>query len=520
MITLSIIFATATIALGLARWWRLPTVPVLILSGVVLAVSGIQGDNEQLQQMLLLGLTFLVFFAGTELNPRRLGAQRRAAIQVGVIQFILLGGIGLGVALLIGFDLVSGFYIALALAASSTLVVVRLLQQRAQLFEPLGRLVLGVLLVQDVLVIFFISLLSNLAEGGWGIAIGLAEVAGLMLLSWILIRWLTPYLLLKLSFDEENLLLVVLAILFAFVGLSQIMAVPLVVGAFLAGVSLSAFPVNGLIRAQLLSLSHFFLAVFFVALGASLRMPMGSELILAGILIVLVVGLTPPLVTLIAEKAGLSARAAIESGLLLAQTSEFSIIVALAGLQQNHIGDGILSVIALVTVATMILTPFIATNKIVWRLMKLHPSRWQNRPVSPPSGHVLLIGCGETGRILLEHLIGSGERILVVDDDPAIVNQLRARGIDAIRGDGADYRLLNASGARTARIVISTMRRLKDHESVLKFTKSGRVVARVFEEAEAERIRRRGGIPVLYSHAAAGEFLRWFGQEFAARTTS
>lgn len=517
MISMTVILAAAALALGLAKWWRLPPVPLLIVTGVLLSASHAFPDERDLEHAVLLGLTFLVFAAGTELNPRRVGAQGKAAVWVGLGQFFLLGSIGLVTARMLGLELLPALYMGLALAASSTLVVVRLLQERKQFFEPFGRLVLGVLLVQDVLVILFISILSATSYAWPEVAYGLMGTVGLVVLSGAFTRWVTPYLLVKLTLDEESLLLTVLSILFVFVGLSQLLELPFVVGAFLAGVSLSGFPVNGLVRGQLISISNFFLAVFFVALGATLVLPGGWDFLLAVVLIFLVVVLTPPLVTAIAERAGLTARSGIEGGLLLSQTSEFSLIVALIGVDQGHIDQSLLAVIALVTVVTMMLTPFLATTKMVWRLMRLHPSRRRPEPVQPPAGHILLLGCGERGRKLLEKLLERERHIVVVDEDPAIIEQVRKLGVQAIRGDGADFRVLQAAGARSARTIICTLRRLKDNLSVLKFVKGVRVIVSVFEEEEAAQIRARGGIPVLYSHAAAEEFLKWFDAHFAGR---
>lgn len=514
MTDVTLILAAAALAFTLSRWWKVPAVPLLILGGFLLAVIPRAPEGELLQEVLLLGLAFLVFSAGTELDPQRVGRYLTASIVTGLVQFTALGGSALALALLLDFPWITAVYLGLGAAASSTLVVVRILQGNEQFFEPFGRLVLGVLLVQDVLVIFFISILSHSGAGISEIVLATGKVLILLSFAAAFRRWTTPYLLIKFALDEETLLLILLAVLFLFVGFSQVLGLPLVVGAFLAGFSLSGFPVNGLIRGQLLSLSNFFLAVFFVSLGASLRLPAGSDFFLALLFASLVLILTPPMVTFLAELSGLSARAGLEAGLLLSQTSEFSIVLALVGLQQKHVDERVLAIMTLVTVVSMMWTPFLATHRNTWRLMKFHPSRWQRTEPMAASDHILVLGCGETGRLLLDRLRTSGRQIVVVDDDPAVVNQLRSAGWEAIRGDGADFRILRATGALKARIVVSTMRRLRDHLAVLKVVKDGKVICRIFEEEEAEQIRRRGGIPVLYSHAAADEFLRWFGSEF------
>ncbi|MFW6060210.1 MAG: cation:proton antiporter, partial [Phycisphaeraceae bacterium] len=280
--TLTTILAAAALALGLARWRRLPSVPLLIVAGIVLDGLGLLPERETLTNILLLGLAFVVFFVGSELDPRRVGGQARAAIGVGVAQFLLLGAIGFGVMRAAGFDWLTALYVALAITASSTLVVVTVLRQRQEFFEPFGRLVVGVVLVQDLLVVLLLPVLARVAGGPMEMVEGVAGTLGLVALAGVCVRWVSPWLLVRMKLDEESLLLAVLAILFVFIGLAHWLALPEVTGAFLAGVALSGFPVRGLVRGQVTSLADFFLAVFFVALGGLVSFPGARQMVVEG----------------------------------------------------------------------------------------------------------------------------------------------------------------------------------------------------------------------------------------------
>jgi Kef-type K+ transport system membrane component KefB len=512
MTGLAILLAGAALSLGLSKWLNLPAIPLLVVAGVALSAAGLLPQTELLSDALLLGLTVLVFVAGVELNPQRVGRQRKVALQVGLAQFTVLAGLGLITSLALGFTLSQSLYLALALTASSTLVVVRILRQRKQLFEPFGRLVIGVLLLQDLLVILLIPVLVRLPDGALAAAGGFAGALALTGLAFVSLRWVMPFVMTRLDLDDETTLLITLAILFVYIALAELLGLPLVAGAFLAGVSLSSFPVSGLVRGQLNSLSDFFLAIFFTALGGLLVIPSLAGLLQAIALALLVIVATPPLVTLVAERAGQSARSAIESGLLLAQTSELSLVVGLQALAFGHVTQEVFSIIALVTVVTMMLTPFLATDRVTWKLMQYHPLRQGLHVDRTIRGHVLLLGCGDNGMPLLETLVSSGHEVLVVDDDPAVIERLREGDIPAIRGDGADPEVLRAAGARRARLVISTMRRPVDHLAMLNYLDNVPVLVRVFEPLDAEVIRERGGRPVLYSWAAADELLRWLEQ--------
>ncbi len=431
-------------------------------------------------------------------------------MRVGGFQFACLGLAGLGAALALGFDLHTALYVALGLAASSTLVVVRLLRERHQTFEPYGRLVIGVLLLQDLLVIVMMPVLIGLPDGLLAVAVGLAAALGLMALAYACLRFVTPWLVLRLRLDEEGLLIAVLALLFLFLGVAHALGLPLVAGAFLAGVALSPTPVSDLVRGQLGSVSDFFLALLFIALGGLLVWPTPTELLQILALALVVVLLTPPLVTAVAERAGLSARAGIEAGLLLSQTSELSLIVALQGLMLGHIDAGVFTIVALVTVLTMILTPLLSADRIAGMLMRLHPMRRRRPPESPPKGHVLLLGCGEHGMLVLESLLLFGHSVLVVDDDPAVVERLQQAGVPCIRGDGADPAVLLQAGAPRAEMIVSTLRRAADNETVLRLAPGVPTVVRVFAPEQGERIRRLGGHPIVVSEAAVEDLLRSF----------
>ncbi|MBI4538876.1 MAG: cation:proton antiporter [Gemmatimonadetes bacterium] len=509
MIGIALLLAGAAVALGVARWTRLPAIPLLMLAGVALELGKLF-PAEVLADAVVLGLTFLVFVAGIELNPRRVGGQRGAALRVAAVQFVLVGAAGLLAALALGFDATTSLYLALALAASSTLVVVRLLQTRQQLYEPFGRLVIGVLLLQDLFVILLIPVLTRTPLGIRAVATGVLGAVALAVLGYAALRWVMPYVVLRLELDEESLLLVILASLFLFMGMADGLALPLVAGAFVAGVALSGFPVGGVVRAQLNSLSDFFVAIFFTALGGFLVLPTTTELVQALVLALVVLLITPPLVTVVGEKAGLSARSAIEAGLLLAQTSEFSLVVGLHGLVLAQIAPGVFTIIALVTVVTMILTPFVATDDVARWLIRFHPVRRHVGGGPPPENHILLLGCGENGMVLLETLMVFGHRVFVVDNDPGVIEQVRQANVPALRGDGSDPAVLEAAGARRARMIISTMRRPGDHAAALRRARGVPILIRVFDQETAERVRGVGGTPVVVAEAAAEDFMDWY----------
>lgn len=506
----ALLVAAAAVAHLFARWLQASAVPFLLVAGAV-AVRVAHFSEAFLGDAVVLGASFLLFTAGMDLSARRVRSQAGMALRVGTAQFLALAAVGFGAGVVLGYSALEGAYLALALTASSTLVGIRVLKRRRQMFEPFGRLVLGVLLLQDLLVVLSVPLVLGIATGGlaaWQTTSGVALLTGLTLVAR---RWVGP-LLVRVEREGELVLLAALSLLFVFTAVSVWTGVPGVVAAFLAGVSLSSFPVDGVVRPYLTPIADFFGAIFFTALGALVVAPTLAQVGQAVLLAALLAGVTIPLVASLAVRSGLSVRAALEAGLLLSQTSEISLVLVLSGWLQGHIGEDVFTVVALVTMLTILATPLLATDRVALRLAHLLPQRTPS-PAPAPTGHVLVLGAGATGAALLEDLILADCRLVVVDDDPSLVRRLRDAGIQVVRGDVSDPRVLDAAGASDASLIVSTLHHPHDVSTVLAHASGVPVLVRVFDAPEAEWVRGHGGEPVHFYEASAHLLLEWVEEE-------
>lgn len=513
MSDLAILVAAAAVGFGLSHWLRLPVIPLLIALGFGLSRFGLSAGGQMSENLMALGLAFLVFTAGIELNPSRFMKKLSAVLWIATVQFFVLALAGIGLALLMGFEVLTALYLGGALATSSTFVVVRQLQREVGSLRAFGRLAIGVLLVQDLAVIVLIVILGAFPAGGGRVLEGLVAVVSLGVLSFVGQRWVFPWVVRRTRLDDEYTLLVFLAALFVFAGLADAMGLPFVVGAFFAGFSLSSFPVNGVARSLLSSLSSFFLAIFFTALGALAVLP-GAELSFKALgFVVLVLVLTPPLVAALAEwKGGVSSRNGIKTGLLLAQTSEFSIVLGLLAVAVEGVPAEVMAVITIVAVTTMTITPLLATDRIARRLLALHPLRRRLSTETDLRDHILLLGMGSEGKWAIKPLREAGHHVVVVDHDPAMIEHLESTGIPCIRGDTTDDRVLSRAGFEHAKAVLVAMPNVHEALRVLRYNRPDElpVIVRVFEEEHAQEIGDHGGIPVLNSHASADAFMGWF----------
>lgn len=523
MLQVMLILLAASIGMGLSIRYRVPSIPLMIGTGIALGITGWMGDGGDLQSTLLLGLAFLLFVVGAELDGEAVGDQKRTALIFGLVQFALLGGMSFGAAMLLDFGMRPAIYIGLAIASSSTLIVVTLLRHREQFFESFGRLALGVVLLQDLLVILLLPVL--IGDSTFEALRGIGATALLMVAAWVCARWVAPALMLRYERDEEALLLMMLATLFAFVGAAFWLGVPLMSGAFLAGLALSRFPVSGLVRGQLGSLADFFLAVFFVTLGVLFGTVVdqleAAEVIFNGLLLAAILLLAPLLLIPLARRFGLTTRSSVEVTNLLAQSGELSIVVVLLGLERGHIDESVLGTIVLLTVITMVISPMLSSDRVAWRIVHFLPGPKRRGISVDHHDHLVFIGCGTSTRELIRHAAGSGEKVVAVDDDSAVIEELaEIDGVEAIRGDGADPWLLRRLGIRDAKLVVSTMRRLRDHERLLRLAGETAVIVRTFDHDAAIELRELGARVISEADEGERVFLEWFDQRAASGSAS
>ena len=507
---LAVLLATAAAGYGLSQRFRLPVIPLLLVLGFAVPLTGLKPERVTTEFILEFGLAFLVFAAGIELNPRRFFRQTRPVLWVAIGQFAIVGLAAFAAARWLGYGTLSGLYMAFATAASSTLIVVKQLKSRQQMFEPFGRLVTGVLLVQDMMLILVIVVLGRLGDGPLAMVQASGSVAALAAAAAVLHFRIFPWIERALKPDEETLLMISLALLFTFLAAAHALGIPLIAGAFLAGFVLSVAPVNGLVRGLLGSLAEFFQAVFFATLG-SLAVFTSPWVVLQALgFALLVLLITPPVVTLLAEWQGLSSRSAIESGLLLAQTSELSLVLGLVGVTGGHLGIESYSVIALTCALTMILAPFLATDRVTWKLLHWHPGRQTSDGFFGFQNHAVIIGFGSAGMWVVKELQDAGHQVLVIDDDASVIAGCERNRIACLRGDGCDPRLLRRAGVQEARLVVATLPRPADVVKIVRFAGRVPVVARIFEAEDAREVAEAGGFPILSSEAALEKFLDWF----------
>jgi len=518
MLALMIILVAAAIGQGLAAWRRLPAIPVLVGMGILLDAAGVAGEIQERKDALRLGLTVVLFMVGTQLDPAIVQGWRRTAAIFGLAQFTLLGATGFGLGILLGFDQRAALYVGLAIAASSTIVVTGVLRSREQVFEPLGRVAIGVVLLQDLLVFLLLPAVgaTDLAEAARGTAATLA----LVLLALAVSRFVMPRLVAPLEDDGESLLLVTLAMLFAFAGLADAIGLRPEVGAFIGGLTLARFPVNGVVRGPAGSLSAFFPAIFCVSLGTLVGIDDLPDIILPTLAIAGIVLVTPLLLIPLGRALGLTTRSSIELTGLMAQCGELAVTVMLLGWLSGQLPTPLFREVALVAVATMLLAPALASDRAVHAILRFGWRRPLPADLPSAEGTVLFVGAGPSARALMRRIRRRGGSVLAIDDDPATTAMLRAEGIPVVHGEGADPHLLHRIGVRRAATIVSTVRRRRDHERLTRLAGRVPVLLRTFDPELAAALGGDGVKAISEADAGAEAFLAWYDAWAAERAAT
>ena len=328
-----------------------PLILAYLVAGVVIGPEmglHLVEDRESINVVSEIGLILLLFIIGLEIDLKKLFAAGRAVVITGVLQVPLCVLLGYAAFYLLGLRDGGGkfplLYIAICMAISSTLVVVKLLYDKLELDTLPGRITLGVLVFQDIWAIVILAIQPNLLNMSVGPLAG-ALGMGLLLVavSFGVSKYVLPALFRSVATAPEIVLVASLAWCFAVVSGAGAAGLSREMGALIAGISISTFPYNIDIVAKVASIRDFFVTLFFVALGMLIPFPTVDVLLLALAASVVLVASRFLVIFPILHVLRLGHRASLLPSINLSQISEFSIVIATLGLAYGHIDAGTVS---------------------------------------------------------------------------------------------------------------------------------------------------------------------------------
>ncbi|HEY5657451.1 MAG TPA: cation:proton antiporter [Myxococcota bacterium] len=510
-----LVLLAAVVGAGLFERLRLPAVAGLLLAGACVGPGGLGlvGDPERVRVLAELGVALLLFEIGLELPIDALRGVWRRAVLSGALQVSLsVAGVS-ALAVALGARLETAILMGMLIALSSTALVMRVLAQRGELHAPHGQLSVGILLFQDLCVVPFLLAVPFLAGdvGGRPNALALAVAWDVLALLAFFgaARFLLPWVLEQVarlrSPDLFSLSSFLLAIGSALV--AEWLGLTLAVGAFVAGLVVNASPYAHQLFAEVVPLRGVLLSIFFTAVGMLLDPAAAAQAwskILAFVSGVLLLK-TGVIVLVVALVLRQGLRIGLLTGIALAQTGEFSFVLAAAAapsglldaaLEQTFVGGSVLTLIA---------TPFLVragphlARALAGGMERLGLDAGAAPAVDDVSDHVVIVGFGLAGRTLARVLEASDIPYRVVDQNPALVGRARTGGQPVLFGDATRPGILERVGVARAKLVsiamsdpaatqrcVSVVRALAPHVRIVVRTRYVQEIDEIFAQGATE----------------------------------
>ena len=542
--TVVVSLALAYVGGMLARAVRLPPLVGYLLAGVAVGpfTPGFVADQRIIEELAEIGVALLLFGVGLHFSLGDLIAVWRVAVPGSLIQVAISAALGFGVGRFVGFTTSQSWILAACLAVASTVVATRALQERNRLQTNTGRVALGWLVMQDLIVVGILIMLPGGLTGvaaEYGAAAGLALkllevlafVGGMLLLG----RRLIPWILARTAHDGTQELFR-LSVLVAALGIaylsSALTGVSLALGAFFAGVVIADSDVSHQAAGESVPVQQVFTVLFFVSVGMLFdpaifaRAPLQIAAVVAAVLLGNWLITSVVLLSLRAAP-----RSAAEVAAALAQIGEFSFILSGTAVARGLLPAQGRDLVLAAALISILLQPavFRAASAVgegaenVAFLRRWHSGRREARSrieIPRLEQHAIIVGHGRVGSLIAAAIRKQGIPYIVIEQNLRFARRLRQEGIPVVYGDAAWPEVLDAAHPEKARLLVIAV---PDKSAVRRILTAARranpgieLVVRTHSNSEADWLARHDvGLAVMGEQHAAGEMARYVLKRFA-----
>ena len=364
--SLFLIFTGAAVLASIALYTKQPLLVAYIVLGALLGPYGYSliSDLSLIQDTSHIGIIFLLFLLGLDMQPSHLVAMLKKASSVAAGSSIAFYSLGFSVSWLFGFTHTESIVIGLSMMFSSTIIGIKLLPTTVLHHRHVGELVVGLLLLQDIIAIVVLILIyANQGSNEAGTLEMIKPLIAMPVLTYLAFKAI-KYIILPLiqRFDKfhEYIFLLAIGWCLGMAEAAQLVGLSAEMGAFIAGVSLASSPISQYIATHLKPLRDFFLILFFFSIGASFNLGLIPDIVLPAVVLALVVVTLKPLIfrfflMRIKEDSAMS----WEVGFRLGQTSEFSLLIAYLAASSSMIGINASHIIQATAILTFLLSSYI-----------------------------------------------------------------------------------------------------------------------------------------------------------------
>lgn len=535
------IIASALLAL-LSRAAKQPLILGYIIAGIILGKEmgfGLVVDGASIELISEIGLIFLLFIIGLEINVKDLVKMGGSMLLIGVVQFFGTFFAVIGIFRLLNhaelnqnFNLI---YLGVALSLSSTLIVVKLLQEKFELLTASGQITLGILVMQDIWAILFMGLQPNLGNPDVvKIGVSFLSIAALFAATFIFSRYALTFLFRRIANQPELVLIVAMGWCFGICSVASALSLSKEMGALVAGMTLAAFPFGADIISKVIGIRDFFVTLFFITLGLKVRMPTLDVLLLALVLVVLMLVLRQLTISVPAIFLKKGSRNGIIAGLNLSQISEFSLVIVAIGASLKQISPLLQDLILTATILAAVISTYLIQynhsigNQLLQWTGLMPKTQNQTEHENQHSGHgghgaggrdIFVLGyfriASEFVQYINERAPKLAKRIVIVDYNPNHREVLESQGYKWVYGDLAAVESLSHYGIDAADTIICSISNafLKGTDtdrilsSLKKMAPKSKVILCADDDKTEKRLLAKGAYYVLVPGRITGEML-------------
>jgi len=466
---LSVVLAISAVVAILMRVLKQPLIIAYIITGILVGPSifNYLKEPEAIESFGKFGIALLLFIVGLGLNFKAVKEVGKAAVFTGVGQVIITTLISFVITHALGYGTTEALYISVAMAFSSTIIILKLLNDKKEQNKLYGKISIGFLLVQDVIATLALVVASASGSGRLQIddlvillakAIGLG--VGLILASKFILRPLASFL----SRSQELLFLFTLSWGFGIGAIFKEVGFSLEIGALAAGVSMAGLHYAQEVASKLRPLRDFFIVIFFIVLGATLNLSAISSVLGEAILLsALVLVGNPIIVMTIMGLMGYTKKNSFKAGLAVAQISEFSLIFVLLGASNGQISEKVVSLVTVVALITIALSSYmIIYADSLFKFLEKYLTMFERRKLKSEhkakrANDAIIFGYKKGGSEFVKTFQSMNSNFIVIDYDPDVIDIMNREGIEYLYGDVNDAELLDELDLSKLKIAIITV---------------------------------------------------------------
>ena len=360
-----LIFSGAAVLASIALYTRQPLIIAYILLGAMIGPYGLElvSDIELLEESGHIGIIFLLFLLGLDMQPKALFAVAKKATLVALLSALIFAAIGFGIAYSFNFSLIESLVIGAAMMFSSTIISIKLLPTTVLHHRHTGELIIGLLLLQDLLAIFVLIILLSSDAGQLDIELIAKALIGLPILAlaaYLAVKYLLLALINRFDRFQEYIFLLAIGWCLGMAEAATALGLSAEIGAFIAGITLATSPISQYIAINLKPLRDFFLILFFFALGAQFNLNLLADIILPATLLAVMMTVVKPIAfRFLLQGMDEHRDLAWSVGFRLGQNSEFSLLIAYVATGALLIGDDASHLIQATAILTFIISTYI-----------------------------------------------------------------------------------------------------------------------------------------------------------------